>query len=309
MSTESDWAQGILSGLGGGLSGAGAGAAIGSALGGPGIGTAIGGGIGLLTSIVGRLFGGGGMSTEERQALYKQLMDQYVNSPETKQALDKLWADANEKGLTAEEQAGYGRARNAANDFSSGREDAVASHFLASTGGRGVSGMQAILQEGKAQGGADRMAAMSEGAMSLAEQRRRGALQAYLEGAQRNQDALNRYRLAAAGMLGGAMQDQERYGAANFDSSMQNLYGGAYRLASALKGDKGSDGNPPRYDQSYDPNYKGPYAPAGGSDGAGDFPFSADSWSKRAPEGPPPSAPRAALYPPPDPNTPYGARG
>lgn len=217
----------IARGLGRGAQGA----AIGATIGGP-VGGVVGGGIGLLTG----LFGGDDEAEQiarQRAEWYERLMRDYSVDPQVKKAMQMFEEEANRSGLGPQEKAMLLESMSQSGEFARGREGAIESHMRAAGGGRGSEGASAIMQEQASQAAAGRVSRAGTDALATADRRRLAAMQTFLQGSQRNQEMLNQYRIAAAGIgehgKVGAQDFFERKDAAN-QASIDKVFdiAGAY---------------------------------------------------------------------------------
>lgn len=207
------------------MSGASSGAAFGP------WGAAIGGGLGLL----GGLFGDSGDDQQQQQyaqqqAMYRDLLNNYrgpESDPGYQAQMNGLAQQAN-GGLSDADKAALLQNYSQANQMSQGREGAIGQQMQMRGGGAASSGQQAALQAQHAQGAAQMAQQAGMGQAGIAANRALQARQIYMGQVQNNSNAMNHYRMQAAGGMNGAYQNMGNfYGAQNAsrNSTLENGIG------------------------------------------------------------------------------------
>ena len=215
-------------GFGGAASGAAAGAAFGPW--GAGIGGVAGGLLGL--------FGGGDddaaqQQYQQQQDLYRQLLANYKgpeSDPGYQAQMQGLGQMAN-GGLSDADKAGLLSAYSQANQLAQGREGAIGQQMMMRGGGVASSGQQAALQQQAAQDAAMRAQQQGMGQAGIAANRALQARQIYLNQVQNNSNAMNAYRLNAAGGLNNAYGNMANYYGARGESGNMSMQNGLGNLA------------------------------------------------------------------------------
>jgi hypothetical protein len=251
-----------------GLGGAASGVAAGSLFG------PVGGAIGGVLGGLGGLFGGGDDSAQQQieaqKKLYQELLANYKgpeSDPQYQQMLAGL-AQTAQGGLTPQDRAAMLDEYSQAGQFARGREGAIAQRLQTRGGGVANSGQSEVLQQQAAQEAAQRAQGAGMQQAGIASARALQAKMGYLDTLSRNADSMNRYRLAAAGQLGGAYGNsanmygaQSESGRMSLQSGLGNLTNMGIAMYGAKKPQQPQQGQPPQQDGGgyYSGNSEGYY--------------------------------------------------
>jgi hypothetical protein len=152
---------------------------------------------------------------KKNQALWQKLLDNY-QGPESDPRYAEMMsgmADAAKTGLTPADRAAMLEEYSNAGQFARGREGAIEQNQQMRGGGVANSGQSAVLQQQAAQAAAQRAQGAGMQQAGIAGNRAMQARMGYLNTLANNAEAMNRYKLAAAG------------GATGANSQMGNMYG------------------------------------------------------------------------------------
>jgi hypothetical protein len=184
------------------------------------VGALIGGGLGFLPGLFGNDDPPPDLAAEmekRRLAIYQQLMGDYTTDPRIDQGLNQLQGLSTQQGLTDQERSMLAEGLATSNDQARGQMGAIQQRAQAQGGGQGMGGLGALLQQNAAQAAAGRTAQVGVGAAAMTDQRRQQALQAYTEGAMRNAQNQNQYRLGASGQAAVAAHGEAALGAKQWE--------------------------------------------------------------------------------------------